>query len=66
MEFLYKCTCGQITTVKAKSRGDAIDQVTAQQTADGLQAHFAHAHAGEAVSTVEQAKARVEATLTQV
>lgn len=60
------CTCGQVMTVEADSREEAVEKLKAMTTENTISQHMAEKHPGEPVPTKEQADAMIEQTTKEV
>ena len=54
------CSCGDVMTVDAGSRNEAVEKMKSMMTADMIAQHMAEKHPGEPVPSVDQTHAMVE------
>lgn len=60
MKYSLKCTCGDVMTVDASSRDEAVAKFKEMMGPDAVAAHFAEKHAGQPVPAQDQVNAMVE------
>lgn len=59
-KFSFKCTCGDVMTVDADNREEAIEKLKGMMTADMIASHMSEKHSGDPVPTVEQVHMQME------
>lgn len=59
MKYSLKCTCGDVVTVDAGSREEAVEKIKAQMGGQ-VDSHMAEKHPGEAVPSAEEFNQMVE------
>ena len=60
MKFSLKCTCGDVMTVDAASRDEAVAKFKEMMGPDAVAAHFAEKHAGQPVPPMDQVTAMID------
>lgn len=54
------CTCGDVMSVEAENREEAVSKLKAMMTEDAVAKHVAEKHTGEPPMTVEDVHAGIE------
>ena len=60
MTYSMTCTCGQVMSVDAENKDEAVSKMKAMMGPDQLAAHFTDKHAGQPVPSKEQSDSIVE------
>lgn len=55
-----KCTCGDVMTVDAASREEAVEKLKGIMNEEAIAKHFAEKHVGEQIPSVEQSNEMIE------
>ena len=53
------CTCGDVMSVQANSREEAVTMLQGQMTQEALDTHMSEKHPGEPVPTLEETHAMI-------
>ncbi|HUZ92508.1 MAG TPA: hypothetical protein VNG29_00725 [Candidatus Paceibacterota bacterium] len=61
--FWYTCSCGDITTVEAVDKAEAIKKIKELMTVDFIARHMAEKHEGEEIPSAEEIYTLVEETI---
>ena len=59
-KYSMTCTCGDVMTVDAASREEAVEKLKGMMTEDAIAKHMAEKHTGEPVPSKEQSDAMIE------
>ncbi|OGZ58392.1 MAG: hypothetical protein A3B96_00220 [Candidatus Spechtbacteria bacterium RIFCSPHIGHO2_02_FULL_43_15b] len=62
-KYTFKCTCGDVMSVEADSRENAVMKMKEMMNADAIAAHMQEKHAGDPVPSVEETHAMIEQNL---
>lgn len=62
-KFKMNCTCGDVMTIDAGSREEAVSKLQAMMTPDAVAAHMKEKHSGEALMTVDEVHAGIAKNL---
>lgn len=66
MKFSSTCSCGDVMTVDAGSKEEAVTKLQAMMTEDAIAKHMAEKHPGDPVPSMEQAHALIAANTVAV
>ena len=61
--YSFTCTCGDVMSVEAENREEALVKMKEMMNEEALETHMAEKHAGDPVPTVEQSHAMIEQNL---
>ena len=65
MKYSMKCTCGDVMTVDAANRDEAVAKMKGMMTPDAVQKHFGEKHPGQPVPPMEQIQANIEQAMVE-
>lgn len=61
--FSMTCPCGDVMTMEAETREEAVTKMKEKMTAEAIAAHMAEKHPGQPVMSVEDCHAMIEKDL---
>lgn len=64
--FSMTCTCGDVMTMEAETRDEAVQKLKDMMTAEAISAHMAEKHAGQPEMSVEDCHAMIEKEVQEV
>ncbi len=65
MTYSFKCNCGEVMTVEAENREEAVTKMKGMMTQDAINTHMSEKHSGEPVPTLEQVHAQIDSNLVE-
>jgi hypothetical protein len=65
-KFSMKCSCGDVMTVDAKNREEAVTKLKAMMTADTIATHMKEKHPSDPLISVADCHAQIERDLQEV
>lgn len=63
MTYSMTCSCGDVLSVEAESRDDAVTKMKEMMNVEALAAHFGEKHSGQPVPSVEESNAMIDEML---
>lgn len=60
MTYSMTCTCGDVMSVEAENREEAVGKLKGMMSAEAIASHFAEKHSGQPVPSKEQSDTMVE------
>lgn len=63
MTYSMTCSCGDVLSVEAESRDDALAKMKEMMNAEALAAHFGEKHVGQPVPSVDESNAMIDEML---
>lgn len=60
MKYSIKCTCGDVMTVEAENREEAVEKLKGMMSEEALKAHFDEKHPGQSVPAKADSDAMIE------